>query len=75
MVLPLGIAGGRRPRRLLAEQLGVAAGPVVLPPPVLAIAPIRRRPRGQQRPAALAPTLEDLSSPTLPCCTTRQQQG
>jgi hypothetical protein len=35
--VPLGIAGGRWAWRLVAEQLGVAAGPVVPPVPVLAI--------------------------------------
>ena len=75
MVLPLGIAGGRRPRRLLAEQPGVAAGPVVPPPPVLVIAPIRRRPRGQQRPAALAPTLVDPAARPSPAVPPRQQRG
>jgi hypothetical protein len=35
--VPLGIAGGRWAWRLVAEQLGVAAGPVVPPIPVLAI--------------------------------------
>jgi FtsX-like permease family len=36
--VPLGIAGGRWAWRLVAEQLGVAAAPVVPPLPVLAIA-------------------------------------
>jgi hypothetical protein len=36
--LPVGIAGGRWAWRLVADQLGVAAGPVVPPAPVLAIA-------------------------------------
>jgi putative ABC transport system permease protein len=36
--VPLGIAGGRWAWRLLAQQLGVATGPVVPPLPVLAIA-------------------------------------
>lgn len=35
--VPLGIAGGRWAWRLVAEQLGVVAGPVVPPVPVLAI--------------------------------------
>jgi ABC-type antimicrobial peptide transport system permease subunit len=36
--VPLGIAGGRWARLVVAEQLGVAAGPVVPPVPLLAIA-------------------------------------
>jgi FtsX-like permease family len=36
--LPAGIAGGRWAWRLVADQLGVSAGPVVPPAPVLAIA-------------------------------------
>jgi FtsX-like permease family len=36
--VPLGVAGGRWAWRLVASQLGVAAGPVVPPLPVLAIA-------------------------------------
>jgi hypothetical protein len=35
--VPLGVAGGRWAWRLVAEQLGVASGPVVPPVPVLAI--------------------------------------
>jgi FtsX-like permease family len=35
--VPLGVAGGRWAWRLIAEQLGVASGPVVPPVPVLAI--------------------------------------
>jgi hypothetical protein len=35
--VPLGVAGGRWAWRLVAEQLGVASGPVVPPLPVLAI--------------------------------------
>jgi predicted lysophospholipase L1 biosynthesis ABC-type transport system permease subunit len=36
--MPLGVAGGRWAWRLVAEQLGVVAGPVVPPVPVLVIA-------------------------------------
>ena len=36
--VPLGVAGGRWAWRLVADQLGVVAGPVVPPLPVLAIA-------------------------------------
>jgi predicted lysophospholipase L1 biosynthesis ABC-type transport system permease subunit len=36
--LPLGVAGGRWAWRLVAAQLGVAAGPVVPSVPVLAVA-------------------------------------
>jgi hypothetical protein len=36
--VPFGVAGGRWAWRLVADQLGVVAGPVVPPLPVLAIA-------------------------------------